>query len=61
MNETKEYSWNLTVEEINYIISGLQELPAKIANPIIQKIHVQANDHFAKEAAEKQAAANSEK
>ena len=60
MSEIKEYSWNLSVEEINYIISGLQELPAKVANPIIQKIHIQANEQFAREAVEKQLAANSE-
>jgi hypothetical protein len=56
MNEIKEYSWKLNIDEINYIISGLQELPAKVANPIIQKLHLQANEHFAREAAEKAAA-----
>jgi hypothetical protein len=56
MSEIKEYNWNLSVEEINYIISGLQELPAKVANPIIQKIHIQANEQFAREAAKKAAA-----
>lgn len=53
MNEIKEYSWKLNIDEINYIISGLQELPAKVANPIIQKLHIQANEHFAREATEK--------
>lgn len=60
MNDIKQYTWNLTIEEINYIISGLQELPAKFANPIIQKLHVQANEHFVKEAAEKAAATEQE-
>ena len=60
MNKIKEYSWKLNIDEINYIISGLQELPAKVANPIIQKLHLQANEHFAREAAEKAAATESE-
>ena len=60
MNEIKEYSWKLNIDEINYIISGLQELPAKVANPIIQKLHSQANEQFAKEAVEKAATSESE-
>lgn len=29
---------NLTVEEVNNILAGLQELPAKICNPLTKKI-----------------------
>jgi hypothetical protein len=32
----------VTVEEANTILAGLQELPAKIANPLTQKILKQA-------------------
>ena len=60
MNEIKEYTWKLNIDEINYIISGLQELPAKVANTIIQKLHSQANEQFAKEAVEKAATSESE-
>lgn len=33
----------LTVEQTNYILQALQELPAKIANPLAQLILQQAN------------------
>lgn len=36
----------LSIEEINIILSGLQELPAKICNPLTQKIHEQANEQL---------------
>jgi hypothetical protein len=32
----------LTVEEANTVLAGLQELPAKTANPLTQKILKQA-------------------
>ena len=38
---------NLTVQEVNTIIAGLQELPAKLANPITRKIQQQAQPQLA--------------
>jgi len=42
-DQNKEYDFKFTILEINYIISGLQELPTKFAVPIINKIHAQYN------------------
>lgn len=39
---------NLTIEEINHVLSGLQELSAKICNPLTVKIQKQANDQLPK-------------
>ena len=36
----------VTVEEANLIIAGLQELPAKLANPLTQKIQEQAKSQL---------------
>lgn len=33
---------DITVDEANQILAGLQELPAKIANPLTQKLQQQA-------------------
>jgi hypothetical protein len=41
----------LTVEDANYILLALQELPAKICNPLSQKIHEQARDQVTPEPA----------
>jgi hypothetical protein len=38
----------LTIEEINNILSGLQELSAKICNPLTVKIQKQANEQLPK-------------
>jgi len=38
----KTITLELTVEEANTILAGLQELPAKTANPLTQKILKQA-------------------
>jgi len=32
----------LTIPEINAILAGLQEMPAKVANPLTEKIRNQA-------------------
>jgi len=42
MNDIKFTLNDLSVDEVNCILAGLQELPAKIANPLSQKIKVQA-------------------
>jgi hypothetical protein len=40
--KNKIISIELTVEEANTVLAGLQELPAKTANPLTQKILKQA-------------------
>jgi len=37
----------LTVNEINALLAGLQELPGKICNPLSQKIQQQAQPQIA--------------
>ena len=37
---------NLTVEEINNILAGLQELPAKICNPLTKKIVLESQEQI---------------
>lgn len=39
----------LTIDEVNNILSGLQELPAKICNPLSNKVVKQAQDQLPKE------------
>lgn len=40
--ENKELTLSLTVDEINAILAVIQELPAKFANPLTEKIKLQA-------------------
>ena len=42
---------NITMDEANLILAGLQELPAKVANPLTQKIQVQAKSQLPQEPA----------
>lgn len=39
----QEFTFTLTETEANQILAALQELPAKIANPLTQKLVQQAN------------------
>lgn len=39
----------ITVEEANTVLAGLQELPAKTANPLTQKILKQAQEQLPKD------------
>jgi hypothetical protein len=39
----------LTVEEANIILAGLQELPAKVSNPLTNKLVKQAQQQLPKE------------
>jgi hypothetical protein len=41
----------LSIEEVNTILSGLQELPAKVSNPLTNKLVKQAQEQLPKEAA----------
>lgn len=42
MNENPTLTLELTLNEINAILAAMQELPAKVCNPISQKITQQA-------------------
>ena len=42
MNENPTLTLELTLSEINAVIAALQELPAKICNPLTAKITEQA-------------------
>jgi|688.fasta_scaffold1170455_2 hypothetical protein len=43
-----EFNFRVTYDEANVIIAGLQELPAKIANPLTQKLQQQAQEQMPK-------------
>lgn len=58
MNENPDLNFVLTMQEANAIIAALQELPAKVANPLTQKLTEQAKPQLAEmEAAAKLAEA----
>lgn len=38
----QQITFTLTIEEANNILQGLQELPAKVANPLTRKLQEQA-------------------
>lgn len=40
--------FELSVEEINNVLAGLQELPGKICNPLTLKIQQQASEQLPK-------------
>jgi hypothetical protein len=44
----------VTIEEANTILAGLQELPAKKANPLTNKLVKQAQEQLPKEAVEQE-------
>ena len=54
-NETLVYE--LTINESNQILSALQELPAKICNPLSDKMRQQAEPQLHMKTANKEAAA----
>ena len=45
-NSNIEFNFCVSYEEANTIIAGLQELPAKIANPLTQKLQMQAQEQL---------------
>lgn len=47
MNQNPTFTFELTLEETNVILAGLQEIPAKICNPISDKIKAQAQEQIA--------------
>lgn len=43
-----ELTFTVTYEEANIIVAGLQELPAKVCNPLTQKLQEQAKPQLSK-------------
>ena len=41
-NQNPTFTFEFTLEEANYILAGLQELPGKICNPLSEKLKAQA-------------------
>lgn len=46
MNQNPIFTFVLNLEEANAILAGLQELPAKICNPISDKLKAQAQEQL---------------
>lgn len=44
-----EFTFRVTEQEANMIIAGLQELPAKVANPLTNKLQTQAQEQIPKQ------------
>ena len=49
MNDIKITLSDLSIDEVNAILAGLQELPGKICNPMTQKIREQAEAQLPKQ------------
>lgn len=49
MNDIRITLSDLSIDEVNAILAGLQELPGKICNPISQKIRQQAEAQLPKQ------------
>lgn len=47
--ETSITLTNLSIKEVNFILAALQELPAKLANPLSQKIREEAEAQIPKQ------------
>lgn len=48
----KTYTFTFTEEEINLVLHALQELPARVANPLTKKIHEHAQSQMEQPKAE---------
>ena len=46
MNSDPILTLTLSVNEINALLAGLQELPAKVCNPLSQKIQKEAQEQL---------------
>lgn len=46
-NPNPTFTFELTLDEANIILAALQELPAKICNPLSEKIKGQAQEQIA--------------
>jgi hypothetical protein len=47
-----EIIFKLTEQEANILLAGLQELPAKVANPLTRKLQQQAQEQLPKQEAQ---------
>lgn len=47
MNQNPTFNFELTLEEANIVLASLQELPAKVCNPLSDKIKQQAAPQIA--------------
>jgi len=47
--ENMEFSFKVTEQEANLLLAGLQELPAKVANPLTRKLQEQAQEQMPKQ------------
>ena len=45
-NQNPTFTFELNLEETNVILAALQEIPAKICNPISEKIKTQAQEQI---------------
>jgi hypothetical protein len=45
-NQNPTFNFQISLEEANYILAGLQELPGKICNPLSEKIKAQAQEQI---------------
>lgn len=52
ISNTTELTFKVTIEEANSILAGLQELPAKICNPLSVKLQAQAKEQLPDSTAE---------
>ena len=43
-----EFTFTLTEQEANAVLMAIQELPAKVANPLTQKLQKQAQEQMPK-------------
>lgn len=50
-----EITLTVTIEEANNLLAGLQELPARICNPLTLKLQKQAQDQLPAQEVEKKA------
>jgi hypothetical protein len=46
ISNSTELTFKLTIEDANLILAGLQELPAKVSNPLTVKIQQQAREQL---------------
>lgn len=46
MTEEIKLNFELTMDEANMILAAIQELPAKMANPLTQKLQLQAKSQL---------------
>lgn len=47
MNTNPTFNFELTLEEANVILAALQEIPAKLCNPVSEKLKSQAQQQIA--------------